>query len=33
MTNLLTTNFKTHSASQFLESFTKTSNIIYYVVA
>ena len=33
MPKLLTTNFKTHSASQFLESFTETSNTIYYIGA
>jgi len=33
MPKLLTTNFRTHSAAQFLESFSESSNTIYYVGA
>ena len=33
MTKLITQNFKTHMARQFVESFTESANTIYYVTA
>ena len=33
MTKLITTKFRTHAAAQFLESFSETSNTIYYLGA
>ena len=33
MSKLITTKFRTHSAAQFIESFSETSNTIYYLGA